>query len=392
VGAYPNNTEKFFVDGLSSFQVDERTTAGYVMGDLGAKSDPYHLNFGVRIVRTDLRIDNGQSPLPPAYVGTAVWNGVSADVVPTTYNRSYTDVLPSVNFTWDFTDRQILRLSAARVVSPQDLFLLGLGGTNNFTRETGGRVNIHTGLRDGFAFDGGSTGNPNLNPYRANQGLISYENYFTRGAVFTVSGFWKQIDNFVEIENVSLKVADDFGGTTANVHEPFNAGRGRIYGLELGGQYAFGDNGWAWLKGFGVAGNYTYSDSQTDSTTSFSTKTTIPGVSKNSLTGTGYYERYGFSARVSYSWRDVAVNDSAVGSTFSFPDQTGTNHAYQVYQAPYGQLDAQVGYDITPNLGLVLSVQNVTDEAQHTFLQYKNLPFTYEDAGRRYFLGVKFKY
>ena len=36
-------------------------------------------------------------------------------------------------------------------------------------------------------------------------------------------------------------------------------------------------------------------------------------------------------------------------------------------------------------------VQNVTDQAQHTYLQWPNLPFTYDDAGRRYFLGFKVK-
>jgi hypothetical protein len=40
-------------------------------------------------------------------------------------------------------------------------------------------------------------------------------------------------------------------------------------------------------------------------------------------------------------------------------------------------------------VGVFVSFQNITDEAQHTYLQYPNLPFTYDDAGRRFFLGVK---
>jgi len=391
VGAYPNNTEKFFVDGLSSFRVHETTTAGYIMGDLGNRTSRFHLNFGVRIVETDLTINNGAAAQVPTYYGTASWNGVDSNVVPTTTTRSYTDVLPSFNLTYDLTDKQILRLSAAKVVSPQDLYQLGLGDSYNFTRQVGSRTNIHTGLQDGFAFDGGSSGNPNLDPYRATQGLISYENYFAKGALISIAGFWKQIDNFVEIESIPTLVDDDFGGTTRDVSKPENAGSGRVYGIELGGQYAFDDRYYPWLKGFGVAANYTFSDSQTDSVTSFSTKSTIPGVSKNSFTGTVYYERYGFTARTSYSWRDTAVNDSAVGSTFSFPDMNNVNHVYQVYSAPYGQLDAQIGYDFNPHVGLVFSVQNITNEAQHTYLQWKDNPFTYDQSGRRFFFGLKFK-
>ena len=47
--------------------------------------------------------------------------------------------------------------------------------------------------------------------------------------------------------------------------------------------------------------------------------------------------------------------------------------------------------DINEHFGLVFSVQNVTDETQHTYLQWNNLPFTYDDYGRRFFLGGKFK-
>ena len=34
----PNNTEQFFKDNLSSFEVKENTTAQYLMGDIGGPS------------------------------------------------------------------------------------------------------------------------------------------------------------------------------------------------------------------------------------------------------------------------------------------------------------------------------------------------------------------
>jgi hypothetical protein len=36
-------------------------------------------------------------------------------------------------------------------------------------------------------------------------------------------------------------------------------------------------------------------------------------------------------------------------------------------------------------------VQNLTDQAQHTYLEWTNQPFTYDDSGRRFFLGIKGK-
>ena len=388
----PNMTEKFFEDGLSSFGVVERTTAVYLMQDIGAPSNHFHANFGVRVVETNLTINNGQTAESPTYVGTASWNGVDANVVPRVTRRNYTDVLPTFNFVLDVTDDQKIRFGAARVVSPQDLYQLGLGNSYNFTRQVGTRVNIHTGAEDGFAFANGVSGNTQLDPYRASQFNISWEDYFAPGGLVSVGTFYKQVDNFVEIESIPTLVQDDFGGTTGDVTTPVNAGNGRIYGFEVGGQYAFGYAPLPWLKGFGFATNYTHSISQSNAApTSFTSTAGIPGVARDAFTATLYYERAGFSARASYSWRGVAVNDSLVGATFSFPDQSGVNHTYQVFEAAYGQLDAQVGYDFSNHFGIFAQVQNATDSAQHTYLQWKNLPFTYDDAGRRLFLGFKFK-
>jgi iron complex outermembrane receptor protein len=376
-----NNTEQFFRDGLSSFDVTERTTAPYLMLDMGGPSSRFHMNFGVRLVNTDLTIDGGAANPHPTYYGTASWNGVQSNVIPVTTKRNYTDVLPSFNFVLDVTDTQKVRFGAARVVAPQDLYELGLGPSYNFTR---GANNPITGVAQ-FKFDGGNEGNPYLDPYRASQFLLSYENYFAPGGLASIATFYKQVDNFVEIESITTFENDDFGGHTADVNEPVNAGNGRIYGVELAGQYAFGD-AVEWLRGFGAAANYTYSQSQSTQPTSFGSRGPIPGVSRDAVTGTLYYENHGFSIRGSYSYRDKAINDSEVGSTFNFGGKV-----YQVYAAPYGQLDAQASYDFNKHVGVIISVQNLTDEAQHTYLQWPNEPFTYDDWGRRFFVGVKGK-
>jgi len=388
----PNVTEQFFKDNLSSFSVTERTTATYLMLDLGQPSNRFHVNFGVRLVNTDLTVNGGQSAPSPTYYGTASWNGVDSNVIPVTTKRNYTDVLPSFNFVLDLTDTQLVRFGAARVVSPQDLFLLGLGNSYNFTRNTT-RVQPN-GTVGGFEFINGASGNPNLDPYRASQFNLSYENYFAPGALVAVAPFYKQVDSFIEVQSIPTFVKDDFGGTTGNITEPVNAGKGRIYGLEVSGQYSFGDSIAPWLTGLGFAGNYTYSKSQTNSqVTSFSHDAGIPGVALNAYTGTLFYERFGFSTRLSYSWRDKAVNDSQVGATFPIPDAQikGGELIGQVFEAAYGQLDAQIGYDFNKHVGIFASAQNLTDSAQHTYLQWPNEPFTYDDSGRRFFLGVKGK-
>ena len=380
----PNGTEAFFKDPLNSYDVTEKTTSGYLMGDIGGNADSYHLNVGVRFVETDLTVDGAQTnPNGTTYVGTASWNGVDANDVPFESKRSYKDVLPSLNFVLNATDTQKVRFGVAKVMSPQNLNDIGRGLQYGFTRAAPGEC--LGGAAVCFKFDGGSAGNAKLDPFRATQVNASWEDYFAESGLFSVGGFYKKVNNFVTTSNLAATVPDGTGATTANVTTPVNAGSGSIKGVEIGAQYAFGN-------GFGFQANYTRSDSDSTQTSFYASHLPIPGVSKNSVNVIGYYERNGFSGRLAYAWRDTAVNSSGVGSSFTFQDITGAQRTYTIYSAPYGQLDGQLEYDMfAGKLGFVFSVVNLTDEKQHTYLQWKDEPFTYDDTGRRLFFGVKGK-
>jgi TonB-dependent receptor len=376
----PNTTEKFFKDTLSSFDVGEKSTAAYVMGTFGNRELGFHLDGGVRVVKTDLDIDGGQTAPFPTFFGTASWNGLNSNNIEVHHSRSYTDTLPSLNFVYDINDSQKIRFGAAKVVAPQNLLQLGVGNSYNFTRGANGPNNTPR-----FQFANGQAGNPDLDPFRAKQFSVAWEDYLGTSGVVNVRLFYKHVDNFVTIANIPTLVPDDFGGNVGNVTTPVNAGKGKIYGGEVGGEYAF-------ESGFGLAANYTRSNSTSAQDTAFARDIPIPGVSKDAVNLIGFYEKFGFSARVAYAWRSSAVNSSLVGSTFSFPDQNGVQKVYGVYSADYGQIDGQVGYDFPNNIGILLSVVNLTNEKQHTYLQFKNLPFTYDDSGRRIFFGVKAKW
>jgi iron complex outermembrane recepter protein len=378
-----NGTEAFFKDALNSYQVKEKTTAIFIMGDAGDSAGLYHANFGVRAVKTQLTVDGAETnPNGSTYVGTASWNGVNANDVPFEKGRSYTDVLPSFNFILNATDTQKLRFGGARVMAPQNLQQLGSGLQYGFTRAAPGAC--IGGAAVCFKFNGGNGGNANLDPFRASQFNLSWEDYFAPNGLISVGYFYKAVDNFVTTANLPTFVLDGTGGTTANVATPINGGTGKIQGVEISGQYAFD-------FGLGFAANYTRSNSESTQTSSFAANLPIPGVSKNAVNATTYFERAGFSARLAYAWRDVAVNSGGVGSSFAFQDINGLQKIYTVYQAAYGQVDGQLEYDFGTHFGIVASVVNLTNAKQHTYLQFPNEPFTYDDTGRRVFFGVKGK-
>jgi Outer membrane receptor proteins, mostly Fe transport len=87
---------------------------------------------------------------------------------------------------------------------------------------------------------------------------------------------------------------------TFNVNTPINQHKANLHGFELGSQYFFGESG------FGVQANYTKVMGDV-SVNNFAQ----PGVNQFALTGLSdtanavlMYEKYGWSARLAWNWRD----------------------------------------------------------------------------------------
>lgn len=364
---YPSTPFTFFSDPLQTFNVKEETKTGYVMADIGGKDDPYHVNFGVRIVNTTLSVDQNQGTANPTYWGTDSWNGVLKDFQTTTTRRTYTDFLPSINAVAEVGTGQKVRFSAARVVARQNLFDLGRGFATDFTRNP---------TTDLFTFTSGSRGNAALDPYRAYQFDLTYEHYFGRQGLISVGGFWKEVDSFVRTDTVPVFVNDQAGGRTGPVSQPVNGKGGRVRGFEAAVQYALD-------FGLGFNANYTFSDTRTDAANDFAKGLPLPGVSKHSFNGQVYFEKAGFAARLSYSWRSKAF----LGN-FGFGDG-GVTRTLGIWGKAYGQLDGQVSYDITKKFGVFVEAVNLTKADQSAYLQFPELPFRYETGSRRIYIGAK---
>ncbi|EGF91696.1 tonB-dependent receptor family protein [Asticcacaulis biprosthecium C19] len=376
---YPETPFKFFRDPLESFQVEEKTTTGYMMADVGERGDRFHLNAGVRVVKTELAVTASSTPVTPLWWGTDSWNGILKNPDTGTTVREYTDVLPSASAVFDLNESDKLRASAARVVSRQNLFQLGQGSAYDFTRSSSPGPNL-----DKFLYTSGSGGNPNLDPYRASQYDVAYERYFGQDGFVSGGFFYKSVDSFIQTDTISVCVADQSaaGCTSGPFSAPVNGEGGTIKGVELAAQYAF-DNG------FGFTANYTYSDSESSNFNDFDDNLPIPGVSKHAYNIQGFYEGNGFEARVSYAWRDKAYygnfgfgSGAAGGGTVT----AGT------WERAYGQLDAQVGYSITPKLKVTLEGINLTEESTGRYLQFENLPLRYASGERRIILGLRYNF
>jgi iron complex outermembrane recepter protein len=373
---YPDTKFSFFPSPLETFKVEEKTTSGYLMADVGQADDRYHVNLGARVIRTDLSVDQNAASNPnPTFWGTDSWNGVLKDFTTVTTDRSYTDVLPSANVVVDVTEGSKLRFTAAKVVARQDLFQLGRGFETNFTRDP---------VTNLFRFTNGSKGNAELDPYRAKQVDLSYEYYFGRQGLLAATPFYKKVDSFVTVVTQSIFVVDQAGGREGPVQVPINGEGGSIKGIELAAQYAFD-------MGIGFNLNYTYSDSESPFSNDYDTNLPIPGVAKNAFNAQLYYQNYGFEARVSYGWRDKSFEGN-----FGFPDAVapfgqndGITRTLGIWNRDYGQFDAQIAYQINDRLGVTLEAINLTEEDQSQYLQFENQPFAFESGSRRILFGIR---
>ncbi len=208
------------------FSVQEKVAGGFAMANL--RSGKWRGNVGLRVVRTDQtstgNIVGGAGEIQNAFGN---FTHVSAD-------RSYTDYLPSLNLTRDLSDQLVLRFAAARTMARPD-----------FT-DVSPRVTLNPGALTGQG------GDPDIDPFRANQADVSLEWYHGDDEIVSAAFFYKDIQSFItdrpvqqahliqtDTPNLSL-CSPAFTAEFPNRHscqftinQRFNGGGGSVKGLEV---------------------------------------------------------------------------------------------------------------------------------------------------------------
>lgn len=347
------NTSRVFYP-AQSFAVGEKAWAGYAMANMDG--DKWRGNVGVRYVRTEQTSEGAQVRSDGAIANPfGAYNALKIE-------RTYDDVLPSLNFAYDLNDQVVLRFAAAKVMARPD-----------FT-DVAPRSSLNIGALTG------NSGNPNLDPYRANQADLSLEWYRDNDSIVAAALYYKDIKSFITDRPVSQTVLIQTGtpaasctatGTVDLYNCPFtinqraNGGGGKIQGLELSVTQPI----WG---GFGVNGNYTYSDAEADS------GDPIPGNSEDTFNLAAYYENQRVSARVSYTYR----------SEFFVAFDRST----QLNQKALESVDASLVVNVLDNVALTLDGINLTDEKIEQYATIESRPRAIYDNGRIFYAGVRLKF
>lgn len=339
----------------STFQIKERFTSAYTKLDFDSDIGSASLsgNIGARYLHRELEsIGNQIAP--------------TGGALPSTFERSDNDVLPSAVAKLSWTDDMIFRLGAARVIAYPNTADLNSGVTlaNNAVFVNGVQTVLGTG----------TGGAPDLDPFKADQADLSAEYYFGEQALFSVGLFYKDVSTFI----VQQQSPETYGGVNYLVNRKINGEGAEVKGVEVLLQLPFYFLPDA-FDGFGVMASYSYIDSSTPIKDVAGRVLPLPGLSSNNVNFVGFYERGPVSVRVAYNWRDeylVGLSAAATG----------------IYNSPYTDLSTTLRYDISSSISLGLEANNLLDEKQRTYDGVDEALRTNLFFGRIYKASVSLKF
>jgi iron complex outermembrane receptor protein len=310
---------------------DRTIFAGYGMLNFGNENAklPFRGNIGLRLVHTDTETQGfaafgGRRRLEINSDGTI--DGFDRQIA----NKSYLKALPSFNVALDLNDNWIMRLAGATVMRRPEIremtpfFLIGIE-VDEVTQNP---------ILDPDNTDG-RAGNPQLDPFEANQLDLTAEYYLPKGGLFSAGLFYKDVKNFIttafELREVeAINTTGELVDVTVNVETFANGGGATVKGLEVNYQQPFSFLS-GFLSGFGTALNYTLTDSETDES-----KETLDGTSKHSFNATLYYEKDNWGLRFAHNYRDSYRTGSGGGG------QVRRAQGFSDVSAYYGFLDGKL--------------------------------------------------
>lgn len=331
----------------NSYRVDEDIASAYAMSNLEStfRGKPLRGNFGVRLARTN------QTSAGHADDGT--------QAIPVSFNRVYTDVLPSLNLVWEWSDEVQTHFAVAKVITRPSLADLA----PRLTLNSSGTVLEASG------------GNPQLKPFEAWQYDATAEWYFSPGSVLMGGIFYKDITTFMTRQKSNIVV----DGTTYLLTAPVNGGTANVAGVEVAYQQLMKFLP-APFDGLGFLANYTRTESEAtyyDGTRIF--KDDLENVAKHSFNFTGFYEAARFSARLSYSWQGDVLQE------------VGTNGLSTANDKAFGSLDADLSYKLREQMTVFAQGINITDQAQRQFVR-DDWFGGYTRYGRTVMIGLRASY
>ncbi len=342
---------------LESYRVTEKTTTAFVQADLAG--DGWNADVGLRFVRTKTTSQAWDAKIT-SVIENGPWNYTAVYAPPSVVQQeaSYNFALPSVNFTYLFTNDLQLRVGAAKTMARPSVDKLA--PTNTTASISWGEFSQIFG------------GNAELKPYSARQADVSLEWYYAKDSALNFAVYQKNIKNQITTQYLT---GQDIGvpGRLFNVSKPINGDKATARGFEIGLQHL-------WSNGFGVRAQYTRNKSRSwvDGQ-----ERALEGIAPATSSFGVLYERGPWSMSATADHTDAFVTATNVlGAGFNERAKAVT------------WMTAQVAYEVNKWLRISIEGNNLTDATQEYTLGNDSvkLPQGYYRYGRAFTLGASIKF
>ena len=401
-GALGRKAAEFQLKGNDAL-VKEKITTAFVQLDVDAELGgvPIRGNFGVQAVHSDQQSEGYQ------YLGLDNDNPDLGLLIRRKGGAKYDDVLPSLNLAAELKPDLIARLGLGMQSARPEINAMRAGGSTP-------RLNTDPGPNEG-TWQVTYAGNPELKPWKASAIDFSLEKYFGKRSYVSFAAFRKNLLSYViaseqPVDRTGTPLPPGYVPSPGVVVQPLggeikprNGSGGRVEGFEFAAALE-ASMLTPMLDGFGLVFsasklNSSIRDQRVDQNSNLvvvDSSTPINGLSGRSNSLTVYYEKHGFSARVSQRYRS---SFTATTRDIFFRPTTRSQGSDKV-------VDMQLGYafgDAGPYKGLsvLLQVNNLTDTTTTNYKTPGNLDvpdpaqlvpnYNYR-FGRQILAGVNYKF
>jgi TonB-dependent receptor len=340
----------------SDYDVSETVTAGYVQATI--ENGGLTLVPGVRVEHTS------NESAAKSFDAASITSVDELDIPFNSFGKKdYTDVFPSLVGRYDFSGNSLVRFAATTSI---------------------GRPN-YVDLAPTIYYDSEAEelqlGNADLKPLTSVNLDAGYEHYFANKGMISVAAFYKSIDNPIfstghTAENETIK------GTVYNdvlVTQPENLKSAKVSGIELSYIMQY-DMLPAPFDGLGTSLNFTVQKSSSDGAPGRSDEVSLINTSDQSATAEVTYEKYGWTARVAYTYRS------------KYLDTLGESKATDIYTAANGKLDIKIGYALNDNWQVFVEGKNLNESEWRRYIGNSKQLVENEFYGRTYRVGASAKF
>ncbi|KZN44052.1 hypothetical protein N474_23290 [Pseudoalteromonas luteoviolacea CPMOR-2] len=323
-----------------SYSSQETVTAlyGMVSVDMGK----LNIITGLRFEDTEYETSGSRVEL----IKNDIQDSETVAITPWQVSKSYDHLLPNLTLRYAHSDSLITRFAYTQTIARPSF-----GDAAAFQL-----LESETGMDDGEVIveRKGEVGNPELNPYEAENLDFSIEYYPGKIGIISAGLFHKNIDNYIAKQQVQDNGSwDGF----EEVIQSVNGGEAELTGIEVAYTKNF-DNGFM----FSTNGTFIDADEA------------LPNQSDTVANLMIGYEDDKVSARLSTSYKSKSY--------------IMTENDARVYQDTHNQVDLSVKYYFNEQTQFYFNAINITDEPFYVYHGEKQYNYQYESYGRSFEFGI----